>query len=136
MRLEVRALPPERTRAPSPGPCGTCALRRATRVSSLGNDPTRVPSSRGLGHHPLKVETRVRTPLGLRELPGGSPRGLTDAGMRRFWGAVRADVAEGLPRWRIAPPVRGPLTVCCTPGNGDVNVAQDGDLEMVRTPAA
>ena len=24
-----------------------------------------VPSSRGLGHHPLKVETRVRTPLGL-----------------------------------------------------------------------
>ena len=26
-----------------------------------------VPSSRGLGHHPLKVETRVRTPLGLRQ---------------------------------------------------------------------
>ena len=24
------------------------------------------PSSRGLGHHPLKVETRVRTPLGLQ----------------------------------------------------------------------
>jgi hypothetical protein len=23
------------------------------------------PSSRGLGHHPLKVETRVRIPLGL-----------------------------------------------------------------------
>ena len=29
----------------------------------------RVPSSRGLGHHPLKVETRVRTPLGLPEEP-------------------------------------------------------------------
>src|ERR1035441_9147824 len=27
--------------------------------------PVMVPSSRGLGHHPLKVETRVRTPLGL-----------------------------------------------------------------------
>ncbi len=25
-----------------------------------------VPSSSGLGHHPLKVEARVRIPLGLR----------------------------------------------------------------------
>ena len=28
------------------------------------------PSSRGLGHHPLKVEARVRTPLGLQEKGG------------------------------------------------------------------
>ena len=27
--------------------------------------PVEVPSSRGLGHHPLKVEARVRIPLGL-----------------------------------------------------------------------
>jgi hypothetical protein len=36
---------------------------------SSGDSGT-VPSSRGLGHHPLKVETRVRTPLGLQERPG------------------------------------------------------------------
>ena len=30
-----------------------------------------VPSSRGLGHHPLKVETRVRTPLGLLSVRAG-----------------------------------------------------------------
>ena len=36
---------------------------------SLRCGPDRVPSSRGLGHHPLKVETRVRTPLGLRRIP-------------------------------------------------------------------
>ena len=33
-----------------------------------------VPSSSGLGHHPLKVETRVQIPLGLHTL--GLPLGL------------------------------------------------------------
>jgi hypothetical protein len=36
-----------------------------------------VPSSRGLGHHPLKVETRVQIPLGLLRsgsLAGNGPR--------------------------------------------------------------
>src|SRR5215216_4800832 len=43
------------------GPCSSCSVHS---VATLA-EPT-VPSSSGLGHHPLKVETRVRTPLGLR----------------------------------------------------------------------
>ena len=51
-------------------PLGTSLLARAARriaIATLprGPRPT-VPSSSGLGHHPLKVETRVRTPLGLQ----------------------------------------------------------------------
>ena len=41
---------------------GLGAQRRAPRRRPGGRS---APSSRGLGHHPLKVETRVRTPLGL-----------------------------------------------------------------------
>src|SRR5215216_800752 len=43
------------------GPCSSCSVHS---VATLA-EPT-VPSSSGLGHHPLKVETRVRTPLGLQ----------------------------------------------------------------------
>ncbi len=39
------------------------------------------PSSRGLGHYPLKVETRVRIPLGL-------PNKLWDGNYPRFETAV------------------------------------------------
>jgi DNA-binding XRE family transcriptional regulator len=35
------------------------------------------PSSRGLGHHPLKVETRIRIPLGLQSGVPGQGRFLT-----------------------------------------------------------
>src|SRR5271166_5293879 len=64
MRLEVRALPPERTRG-----LGRDVVRRTPGVGGsrvpFSERSARVPSSSGLGHHPLKVETRVRTPLGL-----------------------------------------------------------------------
>jgi hypothetical protein len=46
--LRVRVLPPELNR------------RAGDRLAG-----SRAPSSRGQGHHPLKVETRVRIPLGL-----------------------------------------------------------------------
>src|SRR5215213_9147372 len=35
------------------------------RPSGAADEARPVPSSRGLGHHPLKVEARVRIPLGL-----------------------------------------------------------------------
>src|SRR5690242_16067083 len=47
------------------------------------------PSSSGLGHHPLKVEARVRTPLGLPN----DPRPVR--GSSRVTGAVGACGAEG-----------------------------------------
>jgi hypothetical protein len=53
--------------------------------SSCKDGPYRVPSSRGLGHHPLKVETRVRTPLGLL-----SRRGC----LRRSGALERCDLLE------------------------------------------
>jgi hypothetical protein len=37
----------------------------AVRIPYPGSPVSSVPSSRGLGHHPLKVATRVRIPLGL-----------------------------------------------------------------------
>src|SRR5215211_2225445 len=43
------------------GRCSSCSADSVVTVA----EPT-VPSSSGLGHHPLKVETRVRTPLGLQ----------------------------------------------------------------------
>src|SRR5207245_6815352 len=49
----IRTDPTDRTDGPIEGGC-------------YHRIPDRVPSSRGPGHHPLKVETRVRTPLGLR----------------------------------------------------------------------
>ena len=52
----------------TPGSWQTVQSKRSSdRDSSLQFRIIRVPSSRGLGHHPLKVETRVRTPLGLPE---------------------------------------------------------------------
>jgi hypothetical protein len=39
-------------------------LASVARIAGLARERP-APSSRGLGHHPLKVETRVRTPLGL-----------------------------------------------------------------------
>ena len=39
---------------------------------------------------------------------------------------------DGAQRLLFAAPSRSVVRL----GNGDVNVAQDGDLEMVRTPAA
>src|ERR1017187_6073760 len=62
MRLEVRALPPERLRHSA-----TDVVEHQEGITNLPREGRHhtVPSSRGLGHHPLKVETRVRTPLGL-----------------------------------------------------------------------
>ena len=51
-------------------------------VRPPGRAPSTAPSSRGLGHHPLKVETRVRIPLGLLdavERPGQRPYLSNDA---------------------------------------------------------
>src|ERR1017187_8349375 len=64
MRLEVRALPPERLRHSA-----TDVVEHQKGITNLPREGRHhtVPSSRGLGHHPLKVETRVRTPLGLPE---------------------------------------------------------------------
>src|SRR5436190_5430343 len=39
--------------------------QRSNRGPCVDWPAAEVPSSRGLGHHPLKVETRVRIPLGL-----------------------------------------------------------------------
>ena len=44
----------------------TSAVEASARVTA--------PSSRGLGHHPLKVATRVRIPLGLQRTSGPSAR--------------------------------------------------------------
>ena len=79
MRLEVRALPPERLQWSRRGRCGrspprgwsTCSNAVPGRLAAA----RRVPSSRGLGHHPLKVETRVRTPLGLLCIEAGQQCG-------------------------------------------------------------
>jgi hypothetical protein len=59
----VRSEPPQpdatmkRSRRPTAGPAGS------RRLAQTSTHPA--PSSRGQGHHPLKVETRVRIPLGL-----------------------------------------------------------------------
>ncbi len=50
------------------GPAGREVRRGSVATLPAGPRPT-VPSSSGLGHHPLKVETRVRTPLGLQVKP-------------------------------------------------------------------
>jgi hypothetical protein len=73
MRLEVRALPPERTRGSSRGAvqCRPDEVPVRRRVAHGWSG--KVPSSSGLGHHPLKVETRVRTPLGLLSIKAGQP---------------------------------------------------------------
>src|SRR4249919_1992073 len=63
--------------------------------------PRRVPSSRGLGHHPLKVETRVRTPLGLLPPQGSDnfrgPRGTQygTQGVSDFGAETRSGTAPG-----------------------------------------
>ena len=44
---------------------GSSPSPRAPAASAHGGDRRSAPSSRGLGHHPLKVATRVRIPLGL-----------------------------------------------------------------------
>ena len=75
---------------------GSSPCSPATRPRSVDNKVrfagySTAPSSSGLGHHPLKVEARVRIPLGLQEcfnrsgpvsagpelLHGGSPNGPT-----------------------------------------------------------
>src|SRR5687768_16961147 len=43
----------------------SCPFRYPSGCFGLAPKRAPVPSSSGLGHHPLKVETRVRTPLGL-----------------------------------------------------------------------
>ena len=49
-------------------PLGYSAASTPVRaIERIGFDDT-APSSRGLGHHPLKVEARVRIPLGLPNL--------------------------------------------------------------------
>src|ERR1039458_2791675 len=75
MRLEVRALPPERLRHSA-----TDVVEHQKGITNLPREGRHhtVPSSRGLGHHPLKVETRVRTPLGLP----GQRHFLTPTGQR------------------------------------------------------
>ncbi len=54
-------------RVPAPEPAGAPSNQVAGRVAApLALRPrSTAPSSRGLGHHPLKVEARVRIPLGL-----------------------------------------------------------------------
>lgn len=47
-------------------------LDHLAQVRSLVPQPFLALSSSGLGHHPLKVETRVRVPLGLPELEVGN----------------------------------------------------------------
>jgi hypothetical protein len=46
-------------------PVRGCQTRCWFEITCLGYPASSVPSSRGLGHHPLKVATRVRIPLGL-----------------------------------------------------------------------
>src|ERR1035437_11006754 len=71
MRLEVRALPPERLRHSA-----TDVVEHQKGITNLPREGRHhtVPSSRGLGHHPLKVETRVRTPLGLPGMTGSEAK--------------------------------------------------------------
>ena len=45
---------------------GSSPCPRAIAVDGLMSIAFEVPSSSGPGHHPLKVEARVRIPLGLR----------------------------------------------------------------------
>jgi hypothetical protein len=56
-----------------------------------------VPSSSGLGHHPLKVETRVQIPLGLRRSEGVSPR---DSGQWSRLGPAAYAQSVALKRFR------------------------------------
>ncbi len=59
---------PHPARDPAPGAAQRLRLVRPGDfgiLPALGVVRVTVPSSSGLGHHPLKVETRVRTPLGL-----------------------------------------------------------------------
>src|SRR5437899_12797511 len=67
-----------------------------------------VPSSSGLGHHPLKVETRVRTPLGLL----GN-------------GQVRARTVPGQQSRLVLVPI-------CPPA--DRPTSRNAHAELVRTP--
>ena len=100
MRLEVRALPPEQGPCPlrveSSLPSGNAVSTGSSEsvADDLYGSPPRVPSSRGLGHHPLKVATRVRIPLGL---PVGSRRTET-------WGARRPYLASPWLPWRWLTP--------------------------------
>src|SRR5690606_19308235 len=61
---------PQRPQREFPGPpaCAVpsfCGVSRAVILSR----PPKPPSSSGLGHHPLKVATRVRIPLGVPHAP-------------------------------------------------------------------
>ena len=57
--------------------------------------PPKPPSSSGLGHHPLKVATRVRIPLGVpAEAPGQRPR--NHAGALSFSGVPSAVPSIGI----------------------------------------
>ena len=51
------------------------------------------PSSRGLGHHPLKVEARVRTPLGLPKSAGQT----TDGEAKRTGICCRVKCTSSIP---------------------------------------
>jgi hypothetical protein len=57
----VPTRPDATMRRSQPGPLAPAGSRRPAHLEHPA------PSSRGQGHHPLKVETRVRIPLGLPE---------------------------------------------------------------------
>ena len=76
-----------------PAPCK--ASRRQT------TSPRMAPSSRGLGHHPLKVETRVRIPLGLP---------------RRCTHQSRSDLLFRLPPRYLSVPAAPPFARCLMHG--------------------
>src|SRR5581483_1816239 len=98
------------------------------------------PSSRGLGHHPLKVETRVRIPLGL---PRTSRSGATSVAATRLvapepagglLGRVEQPAflrnrgcSSGTPKPRIARPVAQPALLRndgCSSGTPKRDVAE------------